>query len=62
MLDFWMELPAWLRLGSAMLLIGLGVFFLFFVGIRRGCVLMGVGVVLLLVGEKSKAEKNGYRF
>jgi hypothetical protein len=62
MLDFWTELPAWLRLGSALLLIGLGALLLYFVSIRLGCVLMGVGVVLLLVGEKSKSEKNGYRF
>jgi hypothetical protein len=62
MLDLWMELPAWLRFGSALLLIGLGVLLLLYVSVRLGCVLMGVGCVLLLVGERSKSEKNGYRF
>jgi hypothetical protein len=62
MLDFWIELPAWLRLGSALLLILLGVLLFLFVSVRAGLVLFGVGCVLFLMGGKSKAEKNGYRF
>ena len=62
MLDLWMDLPSWLRNGVAVLFLLAGALILYFASVRFGFALLGIGLVLLLVGEKSKSEKNGYRF
>ena len=62
MLDAWMELPAWARIGSALVLMLLGALVFLFVNVRTGIVLIGVGFVLLLMGGKTDSEKNGYHF
>ncbi len=62
MLNIWIELPAWLRLGIAGIVAIIGVLTFIFVSVRAGAVLSGIGFVLLLIGGKSDSEKNGYRF
>lgn len=62
MLNIWLEFPAWLRMGIALLIAVIGVLTFIFASVRAGAVLSGVGFVLLLVGGKSDSEKNGYRF
>ncbi len=60
MFDWWTELPPLLRVGVALLLILLGVVFLF--AGTRGWTLAIVGVVLLFFSGPSDSEKKGYHF
>lgn len=62
MLDWWIDLPWWLRLGVALGLMGAGALVFWYVSIRLGILMVGVGLVLFLIGGKSQAEKKGYRF
>ena len=62
MLEWWSELPPWLRLGVAFGLIITGGLVFWYVDIRVGIVLMGLGLVLWLVGGPTDPEKKGYRF
>ena len=62
MLDWWSELPPWLRLGTALGLMVGGALVAYFVSVRAGFVMLGVGFILFLMGGPTKAEKNGYRF
>lgn len=62
MLDFWIELPWWLRLTIAGIVLTLGILICLFVNIRVGFVLTGLGIAMLLVGGRSESEKQGYRF
>lgn len=73
MLDRWIELPAWLRvgLGVMVLLAGFGLLWAwatrFFAFPRRyvltgALALVGAGFGMILVGGKSDSERNGYHF
>ena len=62
MLDFWIELPWWLRLIIAGAIAAVGVLLCLFVSVRAGYVLTGLGVVMMVVGGRTPSEKNGYRF
>ena len=62
MLDWWTDLPWWLRLGSALLLMAVGVLAFWFVSVRLGAGLAGLGLILFALGGKSESEKKGYRF
>lgn len=62
MLEAWSELPSWLRLTIAFIICGLGALLFWFVSIRAGIALGGLGFAMLMVGGKSQSEKNGYRF
>ena len=57
-----MDLPAWARLLVALGLMIVGGLVFYFVSVRLGIALFAVGFVLLMIGGKSKAEKQGYRF
>ncbi len=62
MLSAWSELPWWLRLTVALSMItgGFGIFW--YVSIKMGIGLMGLGAAMLMVGGRTDAEKNGYHF
>ena len=62
MFDWWSELPGWLRVTTALALMVGGVLVAYFVSIRAGFVMLGVGTVLVLIGGPSDSEKKGYRF
>lgn len=74
MLDLWIDLPAWLRMLVALAVIGGGgaIVYAWLTGgfvISQytflpplGMGLCGMGLVMLLVGGRSRAERNGYRF
>lgn len=68
MLELWMDLPPWLRIVVALGLMALGVAIVWisYTEARRipfaGLGIAATGLVLVLVGGKSNAEKNGYRF
>ena len=62
MLEFWTELPWWLRLLVALLILGVGVVVFLFASVRAGCVIAGAGLVMFAIGGRSQSEKNGYRF
>lgn len=60
MFSWWSELPAWLRYGVALLLLGISTV-LYFSGVIWiwGWV---AGTILLLIAGPSSTEKKGYRF
>lgn len=62
MLDFWSELPAWLRITIAVSIMIAGSLIAYFAAIRLGLLMLGVGFVMALIGGKSQSERNGYRF
>ncbi|MGH7213182.1 MAG: hypothetical protein ACREIT_00140 [Tepidisphaeraceae bacterium] len=73
MLDWWIGLPAWLRigLGVVVLLAGAGVLWAWATGyfavprrhvLTLGLALAGLGFGMILVGGKSDSERKGYRF
>ena len=73
MFGWWSELPAWIRLGSGllMMLVGGGILAAGLLGYlepgfrvvpRFSLVMLAVGLGLFAVGSKSDSEKNGYRF
>lgn len=62
MLDWWTDLPAWLRITTALLVLATGAFVLWYVSVRLGAALLGLGFILVVLGGKSQSEKKGYRF
>ena len=62
MLDWWTDLPAWLRIATALLVLAAGGFVLWYVSVRLGAALLGLGFILVVLGGKSQSEKKGYRF
>jgi hypothetical protein len=71
MLELWIGLPAWLRMlvGLGLMVLGGLIVYGYVVAEPRprrlptfGALLFGTGLVLILLGSKSDAEKNGYRF
>jgi hypothetical protein len=73
MLNWWIDLPAWLRVGLGVVLLVAGGTVLWVwarahsVAPRRhiltlASVLAGLGCGMILVGGKSNSERNGYRF
>ena len=62
MLSAWSELPWWLRLIVALIMLGLGFLVFWYVSIKLGIGLMGLGAAMLMVGGRTDAEKNGYNF
>ena len=62
MLDFWTELPAWLRVTIAGGMMVAGALIFYFVALRLGLFLLGLGFVMILIGGKSQSERYGYGF
>ena len=62
MLDWWIELPWWMRLGVALLLMAVGLLVFLYGSVKGGAALFGLGFILLVLGGKSESEKKGYRF
>jgi hypothetical protein len=62
MFDWWINLPAWLRLIVALGLIILGALIFWFVSMRLGIIIAVIGFGFFVAGGKSSAEKKGYRF
>jgi hypothetical protein len=62
MLDWWSELPAWLRYGVAIVFLLVGGLVMVGGGFRFGAAAVAIGFALLVVGGPSDSEKKGYRF
>ena len=62
MIDWWSELPWWLRYGVGLVFLSGGVFFFLNGLLGLGGICAGIGVVMLVLGGKSESEKKGYRF
>lgn len=78
MLDWWSDLPWWLRLGVAFAIIALGIVVVLtstrhMVGelivddpgryqMILGFAIMGIGLGMAFIGGKSDSEKKGYKF
>jgi hypothetical protein len=76
MLQWWLDLPAWLRMGISLIFLIAGAAIVLY-GVLTpqekmlprerdeiiiGFMCVGVGLALLIAGGKSDAEKNGYKF
>ncbi len=62
MFGWWLDLPAWLRLITSLLVLVAGILIFLFANIRLGLVLTVVGCMLIIFSEKSPGEKSGYKF
>lgn len=71
MLEWWMELPAWLRMTLGVVLMVVGGLILWAqiasdAGNRRAytwpIAMCGLGFAMVMVGGKTDSEKNNYRF
>ena len=62
MLDWWTDLPAWLRIVFALVVMITGGLVFWFVSVRFGAGIFGFGFILMVLGGKSESEKKGYRF
>jgi hypothetical protein len=61
LIEWWSELPAWLRYGVAILFIGISTALYFFAD-RFWPWGWGIGLALLIFAGPSDSEKKGYRF
>ena len=61
-MDFWTDLPSWLRLVIALIVLGLGVVIFFSISVRLGLGIAGLGFAMFIFGGKTDSEKNGYKF
>ncbi len=73
MLEWWMDLPAWLRVTMGLVTMAAGGLVLW-AGMSGALMpgrrvvfygafgLIGAGLAMVVIGEKSSSEKNGYRF
>ena len=69
-IDWWLELPSWLRTLVALVWIGVGAAIFVLAGRIRlptemakvAGLIIGIGFGLLLASGRTKSEKNGYRF
>jgi hypothetical protein len=62
MLDAWMDLPAWLRIIVALIVVAIGGLLCWFISFRLGVLPLALGVAMLFFGGKSDSEKKGYHF
>jgi hypothetical protein len=76
MFQWWLDLPAWLRIGLSLILLGIGAVIVLMEvftpddamiprekrAIIVGFMFIGVGCAMLAAGTKSQSERNGYRF
>lgn len=60
-IEWWAELPWWLRIGVALILIGVSTV-VYLISDRIWIWGWVVGALLLFIGGPSQTEKRGYRF
>ncbi|MGC4106192.1 MAG: hypothetical protein QM753_07525 [Thermomicrobiales bacterium] len=60
-MEFWMDLPAWLRLITALIVLSVGVVIFLFISGRLGMILAALGFCMFIFGGKSSSEKSGYK-
>lgn len=61
-MDFWTDLPSWLRLVVALIVLGIGIVLFLFVSGRAGMILSALGFCMFVFGGKTSEERNGYKF
>jgi hypothetical protein len=62
MIEAWSELPAWLRLLIALIIMGIGGVVLWYASVKVGFGLIGLGFIMFMIGGKTRGEKSEYRF
>ena len=62
MFDFWLGLPAWIRMLLAIIMFSCGAAICWWFDFRVGLIFVALGMAMIFVGGQSDSEKNGYRF
>jgi len=78
MLQWWLDLPGWIRFCAGLLFLIPGAIIVYSYAMEKpepnaiipkdhsgmigGFILVGIGVILLAISGKSDSDKNGYRF
>ena len=78
MLQWWLDLPAWVRIGAGLIFLIAGGIIVYSYAMEKpepnaiipkdhsgmigGFLLVGIGVIILAISGKSDSDKNGYHF
>jgi len=62
MFDWWLGLPAWIRMILAVIMFAIGAALCWWFDFRVGLIFVALGMAMIFVGGASDSEKKGYRF
>jgi len=62
MFDWWLGLPAWIRIVLAIIMFAFGAALCVWFDFRVGLIFVALGMAMIFVGGASDSEKKGYRF